>query len=327
MPLPLPEPTSPKWWNQLGLKVSDKAGEWLARHRALTLLLTVLGGVSAALSPFLWLDFPEGGTVVFVFSNEAWWIFFRVVSILVGVFAVLAVVGDKVADAWEARASSRTIAEGERAAEKSTLDLNVVLNEAIRTLSLTAQRQADAVEALRRIIVQQAAHAVGPGTRATSYNLIREPSGQRVLKEAEHGTLGRRDKPNKPFYERLDPDLDIWRMLDREDDEPDVHSYPEVIPGLDWSKKKYKTFFSVPVKAGNVQLGMLSVNNTEVGAIGGPQRAVIIAMAKALALATAASIGARIINELAEQQTERDAIQAMSEASDTVTATEEGSSK
>lgn len=309
--------------------MSDKAGEWLATHRAVTLLLTVLGGVSAAVSPFLWLEFPEGGTVVFLFPNEAWWVTLRVLSIAVGVLAVLAVVGDKVADAWEARASSRTIAEGERAAEKSILDLNVVLNEAIRTLFLTGKGQAQAVEALRRTVVQMAAQAVGPGTRATSYNLHREKDDRRVLKDAVHGVWDRRDKPNKPFYERRHPDLIIWTMMDREDDEPEVHDYPNEIPGFDWSTKieRYKTFFSVPVKAGTVQLGMLSVNNRKVGAIGGAQRAVIIAMAKALALATAAANGAKIMNEETDKQTARDAVQPMSELTASVTATEDGSTK
>ncbi|WP_153003349.1 hypothetical protein [Microbacterium testaceum] len=326
---PLVEPTQPGWWRRLGVKFSDGTGRWLAEHRAVTLILTVLGGVSAALSPFLWLSIPEGGTTVFLFSNEAWWITFRVISIAAGVLAVLAVVGDKVADAWEVRASSRTIAEGERAAEKSILDLNVVLNEAIRTLFLTGKGQAQAVEALRRIVVQMAAQAVGPGTRATSYNLHREKDDRRVLKDAVHGTWDRRDKPNKPFYERLDPDLIIWTMMDREDDEPEVHDYPEEIPGFDWSTKieRYKTFFNVPVKAGSVQLGMLSVNNRDVGAIGGAQRAVIIAMAKALALATAAANGAKIMNEETDRQTARDALQPMSETTASVTATEDGSTK
>ncbi|KAA9131166.1 hypothetical protein [Microbacterium caowuchunii] len=326
---PLVEPTPPGWWRDLGIKVGDGLGEWLAEHRAVTLFLTVLGGVSAALSPFLWLNIPEGGTTVFLFPNEAWWIFFRVVSIAAGVLAVLAVAGDKVADAWEARASSRTIAEGERRAEKSILDLNVVLNEAIRTLFLTGQRQTDAVEALRRTVVHQAAQAVGAGTRATSYKLYRGKDDRRVLKEAEHGVWDRKDHPNAPFYERVDPDLIIWKMMDREDDEPEVHEYPEEISGFDWSAKieRYKTFFSVPVKAGSVQLGMLSVNNREIGAIGGAQRAVIIAMAKTLALATAAANGAKIMNEEADKQTARDALQPMSETTASVTATEDGSTK
>lgn len=309
-------------------KAVDATGEWFAKHRALTFVLTVLGGVAAAFSPLLWTNLaPEQAeTVQFIFPNQAWWELFRLASIVLGVLAVLAVVGDKLADRWESKAASLTVAEGERAAEKSILDLNVVLNEAIRTVFLTGQRQSDAVEALRRTVVNQAAQAVGPGTRATSYCLRRENDDRRVLDEAEHGVWGRNDKPNKPFFERLDPDLDIWRMLDREDDEPEVRSYPEEIPGLDWESKKnrYKTFFSVPVKAQNVQLGMLSVNNRDVGAIGGPQRAVIIAMAKTLALATAVSNGAKIMNEQFEQQRDRDALHQMSDTSATVTATGKG---
>jgi len=74
-----------------------------------------------------------------------------------------------------------------------------------------------------------------------------------------------------------------------------------------------------------VQFGMLSVNNREVGAIGGPQRAVIIAMAKVLAMATAASCGAKALIEEAENQTARDAFPTMSATGATVAAVEEGS--
>lgn len=308
---------------------SDRVGRWFAAHRRVTLTLTLLGGLAAVFSPFLWLNIPDGATVVFLYSNEAWWVTFRVLSIVLGVAAVLSVIGDKMADGWEAKAASWTLQEGERAAEASILQLNVVLNEAIRTLNLTGRRQEDAVEALRRTIVNQAAQSVGDLTRATSYNLYWEKDGTRVLRDAEHGVVGRRDKPNKPFYERLHPDLEIWRMLDRDDDEPDVRSYPEVIEGLDWAAKKdrYLTFFSVPVKAGNVQLGMLSVNNKVVGAIGGPQRAVILAMAKTLGMATAAAKGTKLMNELVAEQDARDGLPGMSVASDTVISSEEGSTE
>ena len=320
-----PEPGDSPWH-----RVPDSVGKWFAGHRWVTLTFTLLGGVAAVASPFLWLNIPDPTTVGFLnFTHEAWWVTFRVISIALGVLAVMSVLGDKVADAWEAQAASRTLQEGERAAEASILQLNVVLNEAIRTLNFTGKRQEDAVEALRRTVVNQAAQSVGDLTRATSYNLYREKGGKRVLRDAEHGVVGRRDKPNKPFYERLHPGLEIWRMLDREDDEPDVHSFPEVIEGLDWEAKKdrYRTFFSVPVKAGNVQFGMLSVNNKLVGAIGGPQRAVIIAMAKVLAMAKAAANGAKVINEMSAEQEKRDGLPGMSMASATVSPSEEGSTK
>jgi hypothetical protein len=324
-------PQEAPWWRRVGVKIGDDVGEWLSNHRRLTLALTALGGLAAVLSPLLWVNLSpkEAATVVFLYSNEAWWVTARVASVVAGGLAVLAVIGDKVADAWDAKTASRTIFAGERAAEKSILDLNVVLNEAIRTVYLTGPRQADAVESLRRTIVNLAAQAVGEGTRATSYKLYREEDDSRRLDDAEHGVWGRRDMPNEPFVERVDPDLVIWRMMDREDDEPDVHSYPEVVPGLDWSTKihRYKTFFSVPVKAGSVQLGMLSVNNRKVGAIGGAQRAVIIAMAKTLALATAAANGAKMMKDETEKQTERDALRGMSDTSASVTATEEGSTE
>ncbi|WP_105035028.1 hypothetical protein [Cryobacterium aureum] len=63
---------------------------------------------------------------------------------------------------------------------------------------------------------------------------------------------------------------------DKADEEAEVKSDPEVVYGVEWSMKKYKTIYSVPVKANMVQLGFLSVNNAKVGAIGGPQRAAVL---------------------------------------------------
>lgn len=322
----VPHPASDGWrsatWNA--------TGRWLSKHRNLLLLLTALGGIAAVVSPWLWLNVHKGGEVVFLFSNETWWYTFRVASIVIGVAAVLAVIADKVADGYDARVAKLVVHEGEKAAEKSIDDLNVFLGEAIRTMFFTGRRQEDAIETLRRTMVTQSARSVGLGSRATCYNLHREPTDKRVLKEAVHGIEHpRRDKSNTPFFERLDPGLDIWRMLDREDDEPNVRSCEDEDPvvGLDWSKKEYKTFLSVPIKAVNVQLGMLSVNNSELGSIGGPQRAVTLAMARTYALVVAASKGAAAMNDLAAEQDKRDALRQMSETSATVAASEEGSTK
>lgn len=307
-------PPADPWVNP----VMHRVGVWLSAHRKFLLALTALGGLAAVMSPWAWIGIPNGAEVWWLMSNDQWLITFRVLTIGVGSFAVLAVIADKMADAYDAHIASLTIQEGEKAAEKAIDDLNVVLGEAIHTMFLTGKTREEAVESLRRTVVLQSARSVGAGSRATSYNLHREPSGLRVLKDAAHGAeQGRKDKSNTPFYERLHPQLEIWRMLDREDDEPDVRTEPEVIEGLDWSKKEYCTFFSVPVKAVGVQLGMLSVNNSKEGSIGGPQRAVTVAMARTLALAIAAMKGPKEMKELA-------ALQGMSEPGDTVTAVGEG---
>lgn len=100
-------------------------------------------------------------------------------------------------------------------------------------------------------------------------------------------STGRYDKPPRPFIERETPQLSIWQELDEPDETREVISAPQVVEGLDWSRKKYTTYYSVPVKARNIVFGYLSVNNSVDGAIGGAQRATILAMARVFALAMA----------------------------------------
>lgn len=243
------------------------------------MVLTFLGAVVAVLSP-IWLTDPG-------------WHWLRITA---GIVAACAIIADKLADKYDQTVSALTFRESERSAEKAIDDLNVVLSEAIEVMFLQGVRRDEAARSLRRIVARQAASAVGPGTRATYYTLRREKGGSRVLDDAVHGTVGRYDKPDRPFVERDDTNHTIWGLLDRADEEPEIKEADDKVYGLDWSKKKYKTFYSVPVKANAVQLGLLSVNNSAAGAIGGPQRAVILAMARTMALVVAACKGPQFLN-------------------------------
>ena len=82
-------------------------------------------------------------------------------------------------------------------------------------------------------------------------------------------------------------------MMDGADEEPDVRHYPEHVDDLDWTNKKYRTFYSIPVKSSSTQFGMLSVNNATDGSIGMTQRFVILAMARAFALVLASDLEAQ----------------------------------
>lgn len=252
---------------------------WLKKWWILT-CLTLVGGVVAALGPLL-TSIPDSAPV----------------RIIAGVAAALALAADKLADHYDKKAASATFRESERLAEKAILDLNVVLGEAIEVTFLSGASRREAIKSLRRTVARQAASAVGAGSRATYYTLARESGGKRILKDAVHGVQpGRFDQPMQPFIEKDDEQLNIWRVLDRADEEAEVVDKPAVVPGLNWDRKKYATYYSVPVKAKQVQLGLLSVNNTNEGAIGGPARSAVLAMARTMALVVAAEKGQGALN-------------------------------
>lgn len=244
-------------------------------------IVTFIGAVVAVIGPVIW--------------GEPGWHWIR---ILAGVLAAAAILGDKLADRYDQTVASLKFRESEFSAEKAIGDVNVVLSEAIEVMFLNGRPRDEAAKALRRTIARQAASAVGDGSRATYYTMRREAGGSRILGSAVHGTeRGRYDRPDRPFIEREDPDNTIWMLLDRADEEPEVCNAPDdEVYGIDWAKKKYDTFYTVPVKAKSVQLGLLSVNNANAGSIGGPQRAAVLAMARTMALVVTAVKGASSMN-------------------------------
>jgi hypothetical protein len=241
------------------------------------------------------------GAVVAVFAplvlTDAGWAPLR---ILAGVLAAISIVADRLADTYEKKLALITFRESERSAEKAVDDLNILLSEAIESMFLEGSARVEAIKALRRTLARQAVSSIGEGSRASYYPLRRGEGGTRILDRPLHATAhGRFDKPDRPFVEAETPLHEVWRILDRADEEPEVRSAPEVVGGVDWNNKKYDTFYSVPVKANMVQLGFLSVNNAKVGAIGGPQRAVVLAMARTMALVIAAQKGPKFLNSQA----------------------------
>lgn len=238
------------------------------KRRQVFTIVTFVGAVVAVIGPLLW--------------GDPGWHWVRIVA---GIAAAAGIVGDKLADRYDSTVAKLKFRESEFLAEKAIDDLNVVLSEAVEVMFLTGRPRDEAAKALRRTVARQAASAVGDGSRATYYTMRREAGGSRILDSAVHGTEhGRYDRPDRPFIEREDPENTIWALLDRADEEPEVCNAPDEVYGIDWKQKKYDTFYTVPVKAKSVQLGLLSVNNATAGAIGGPQRAVALAMARTMAL-------------------------------------------
>ena len=213
--------------------------------------LALIGAVAAVIAPIYWID-----------PGWAW------LRIAAGVLAGLAIFADRLADFYEKKLGNITFRESERSAEKSVGALNVFLSEAIEAMFVQGASKTEAINTLRRTLARTAAACIGDGSRASYYPLRRLPGGSRILDHPLHHTeFGRYDKPDRPFIESEDPNHPIWALMDRADEEPEVHSEPEEIYGVDWDKKKYKTFYSVPVKANMVQLGFLSVNNAKAGEI------------------------------------------------------------
>lgn len=225
-------------------------------------------------------------------------------SIALGVLVALLVLFDKFADRFErlkkAAAeqalrlrSDAILRASEEFARNSVSDLNTVIEAAHEVAFLEKAPRAVQMANLRRILVMSAAKSVGPGSRATYYTLDGE-RGHRILGAPIHAVeYGRDDRPDRPFLEAEDGELILWSTLERSDTEPPVYRKGDDLPGMDWSRKAYASFISVPVKAKNVVFGLLSVNSSSPDAIGAAQRATIIAMARTLALVESMDLGPR----------------------------------
>jgi len=210
---------------------------------------------------------------------------------------------DRIADAHDKLLSANRLRASESTAANSASDLNTFLVEAIAVSFLEGTARDKATETLARILTMCAAKSIGPGSRATYYRLEGN-APNRVLGTPVHTTeYGRYDKPKRPFIEQEDPDHPIWGILDGVDEEPEVTSYPTEVRGIEWERKKYRTFLSVPVKANDVAFGLLSVNNTDEGSIGEAQRAVVLAMARTMAVVLALQHGPRALSSLQSRQT------------------------
>ncbi len=233
------------------------------------------------------------------------------VLIVAAAIAALAVALDRVGDDYQKRKTERENAaalekatraaaleyEGAVAtAERSVAELNIFLLEAHEVSFLESSSRQTEVLALRRHLARSAANSIGPSTRATYYTLLSRVPGNRVLGDPKHATtVDRRDKPQRPWRESENPEHDIWKLLNQPDEHPDVHNKPDEASDLDWDTVRYDTFLTIPVKAHGVVFGVLSVNNAAAGSIGEVQRAVILAMARTMALVLALDTGARIL--------------------------------
>lgn len=214
------------------------------------------------------------------------------VAIGLVVLSAAAVLLDRVADSYDERERKNEFAGSESAAEASVSELNSFLREAVEATLLAGDARVTAINGLRRNLVRFAANSIGPGSRATYYTLTETTPGRRCLGDPQHATtVGRSDMPERPWYEAKNPTHEMWRILDQPDSHSRVRIAPEPVGDTDWDSVPYKTFLTIPVKAHGVVFGVLSVNNATYIAIGDAQRAVILALARAMALTLAFDAG------------------------------------
>jgi hypothetical protein len=248
--------------------------------------LTFLAALLALIGPLLLVD--ASGK-----RDPAWTPFL----VVVGALGALAVIVDRIADAYDAREASQKLDSTAQIAQFAVVDLNTFLLGVHGIPTAEGNARTALLSELRRQVTASAAKSIGVGSRATYYTLTYDDNGMRTLGDPVHAAeYGRNDKPDRPFVESEDPTHPIWRLMNGPDEEQEVQVASVDYPGLDWTRKRYDTFVSFPVKCKDKAFGMLSVNNSVEGAIGAAQREVILAMARSMAAVLAMDSGPRVMN-------------------------------
>lgn len=251
--------------------------------------------------------------------------------VVLAIMGALAVLGDKLADRFE-RVTSEAQARDQEASETEAIttieaslqhsisEINWLLEMTLRIPFLKGTAKSTQVETIRYDLVKAIAAAIGPGTRATYYTLEGNAPGERKLVNPKHAvTIGRHDRPDRPWVESESLDHEIWNILNRSDSEPPVVRRGEEASGLDWDKVKYACFLSVPVRARSATFGLLSVNSSEIGAIQESERALVLTAARILALIEASHLGpdgARKMLDLSEPSIRLQAEQELADEED-----------
>lgn len=260
---------------------------WLRDHFILRLLM-LAGALVAAAAPGLrdvtgCILQPVCDLVVVPVAT--WW---PLVVFIGGVGAALAVFADFIADRHEkARLELARAGEVEQVG-KAISALLALLDDTIRVAFKERKVRADRLEQLRTSLPTAVKEMpAAANVRSTYYPLRFDDDGFRVLDQPV--SRGRVDPATTVWHEKDDPSHPIWALMDGPDLAAPIAKAPEQV-GIEWETRPYKTFISVPVKAGDMQFGMISVNApvatdfTEVDRI-----SVIVAarvMATALALET-----------------------------------------
>lgn len=229
------------------------------KDKYLLLVLTVAFGVAAA----------------FDFVGSSGW------RIGLALAAVLLLALERLADLYDEKVRELDLQNSEASAERATQRVNDFLHWLVKA---TAGGKKPSAWTAMHAAAQSANSTLGDDARTMFYEL-EGSAPERVLREkiTIRGSQ-RTDGSDRPFIEKDSPELDVWRLLDRPDTEPQpVEVDPEERRGAR-SPTEYATYYSIPVRTESHVFGMLSVNHRQVGAIGATQRAAILAIARALAI-------------------------------------------
>jgi hypothetical protein len=201
-----------------------------------------------------------------------------------GIAAAMAAALDKFADKHSKKLDALE-AIGEQTAGGRAVSAIVVLMEEIHDGAFvgSAMRR-DRWTTLRASLAAAAAAVpTAENVRATYYPLSKDVNDWRELKDPKsRGRGNRQDQADSEFFEAKEPDHPIWKIMDARDTACEIISEPDENCGVDWDEKPYKTFISVPVKAGKVQFGLLSVNAPVVGDLTELDRLSLIALARTM---------------------------------------------
>lgn len=279
---------------------------WWLKTNWVFALATFIAVVGAPLLLY-WVPKDDAG------DHQPWVLPWVVILVVLGAFSVL---GDKLADRYESRLSEQRTAELEAnnvrlydSAEQSTLqglnEVNWLLDNALLVPFLKRVAKDTRVETVRDSVVKAAAQAIGPMSRATYYELVwDEGEGRRLVNPRHAVTVGRTDRPDKEWVESKNPSHQMWTILNRPDLEPPIVRNPDDASGLEWNRVEYECFVTIPVRAKGVVFGVLSVNSGHAASIGETQKALIITIARILALVEAAQLGADEVVREQERQAE-----------------------
>ncbi len=170
--------------------------------------------------------------------------------------------------------------------------INSVLDDIHDASFAEGKARATSLITLRTQLAAAAAQLpVASAVQATYYPLTYE-GGYRILGNPK--SRGRHNEATTVFFEKDQPEHSIWKLMDGRDMACEIRSCPEECD-VDWHVKPYKTFISVPVKAGAVAFGMLSINAPNVGDLTELDRVATVSLARIMGAILALEEGPRVL--------------------------------
>lgn len=248
-------------------------------------------------------------------------------------FAVVAAVLAILKSVHESRLRSwvedrRTTLADELRAERiriKTITNGALLGTARHLLDLAASplkdRQAE-ISGFRRTIVAKACELVqSEQPRAAYFRVADHKATRREMRLEAQEARGRTDEFTSVFVEGSGKDENVWHLIDYSDDGNVVADVVTDAPAeLDRDRDRvYKSYVSLPVRAGRVAFGMLTANSLETDGFTDEDAAVLRILARQLATAEVVAMSTQELNALRSASEMRRTSASQSDISITVT--------